>query len=438
MIPQRGSAPWAARFLAIWTVAATSAAACSPAAPAAAPTASAPTTAPAPAPTRVPITVSTTAPVAAPTVPAPTVAPVGAVPTNAPAASGGGTCNLDYVRAQIESHKGIPKFDPPGPAFEAKKAAGKTIMTIQESSSNPFTNTILNAMKRAADEVGVNIVDYPNQGQHTQWIQGLNQAIAQKVNAVVVLGGTIGPVYFKPQAEALKNTGIPLVTVVDTDLSQPPEDLTTARVAQPYIQAAQLDADWIILQTQCKANVLIITTNDLIAGDVNTRAAEREFQQYCGDGCKFKTVNVAIPDWTTKIQPAVQGAIQADPNINYIFPLYDAMTQFVLPGIQLAGASGRVKVVSFNGTPFALKLIQDGTDMEMDVGESDDWLGFAAMDQTMRILTGVGPIASGDEHIPLRVFDKTNVNETGVPPEFGKGYGEEWLTGYRKMWGLSQ
>jgi ribose transport system substrate-binding protein len=253
----------------------------------------------------------------------------------------------------------------------------------------------------------------------------------------VVAGGTIGPVYFRPQAEALKSAGIPLVTVVDTDLSQPPEELTTARVAQPYIQAAQLDADWIILQTQCKASVLMITTNDLIAGDVNTVAALKEFEQYCGSGCKVKTVNVAIPDWTTKIQPAVQGAIQADPELNYIFPLYDAMTQFVLPGIQLAGASGRVKVASFNGTPFALKLIQEGSDITMDVGESEDWLGFAAMDQVMRTLSGAGPIANGDEHIPLRIFDKTNVHEAGVPPEFGKGYGEEWLTGYRKMWGLS-
>jgi ribose transport system substrate-binding protein len=84
-----------------------------------------------------------------------------------------------------------------------------------------------------------------------------------------------------------------------------------------------------------------------------------------------------------------------------------------------------------------MKLIQTGSDVTMDVGESEDWLGFAAMDQALRILTGVGPIASGDEHIPLRVFDKTNVNDAGVPPEFGKGYGEEWLTGYRQMWGLA-
>jgi ribose transport system substrate-binding protein len=170
---------------------------------------------------------------------------------------------------------------------------------------------------------------------------------------------------------------------------------------------------------------------------VNTVAAQEEFAKYCGSTCKFKTVNVAIPDWATKIQTSVQAAIQGDPQLNYIFPLYDAMVQFVVPGIRLAGATGKVKVASFNGTPFALKMIQDNTDFVMNVGESEDWLGFAGMDQVMRILTGNKPIDTGDEHIPLRVFDKTNVSEAGVPPAFGKGYGDGWLTGYYKMWGLS-
>jgi ribose transport system substrate-binding protein len=348
-----------------------------------------------------------------------------------------GSCDMNYVDSQISSHKQLPTFEPPGPSFDASKAAGKTVFTIQESSANPFTQQIQQSMKRAADKVGVKLIDYPNQGQHTQWIQGINQAIAQKVDAVAVMGGTIGPKYFKPQADALKAAGIPLVTIVDTDLSQPAEAGTTARVAQPYIQAAKLDADWIIQQTKCNADVLIVTTNDLIAGDVNTVAAQEEFAKYCGSTCKFKTVNVAIPDWATKIPSSVQAAIQGDPQLNYIFPLYDAMVQFVVPGIRLAGATGKVKVASFNGTPFALKMIQDNTDFVMNVGESEDWLGFAGMDQVMRILTGNKPIDTGDEHIPLRVFDKTNVNDAGVPPAFGLGYGDTWLTGYYKMWGLA-
>ena len=139
-------------------------------------------------------------------------------------------------------------------------------------------------MKEVAKQTGIKVIDYPNQGQRTQWIQGIQQAIARKVDAIVVSGGTIGPIYFKEQAAAAERAGIPIITVVDRDLTQDAEPNTAARVGQPYAEAARLDADWIIKQTKCKANVLVLTTNELIAGDINSEAAKDEFAKYCGDG----------------------------------------------------------------------------------------------------------------------------------------------------------
>jgi ribose transport system substrate-binding protein len=113
------------------------------------------------------------------------------------------------------------------------------------------------------------------------------------------------------------------------------------------------------------------------------------------------------------------------------------MAQFVVPGIELAGATGRIRVTSFNGTPAILRMIQTGRTVDMVVGENEAQLGYAGMDQMMRVLSGTPPIESGDEHIPLRVLDKQNVIETGVPPIQSRGYGNAWKTGYLKMWGLS-
>ena len=105
-----------------------------------------------------------------------------------------GACDLGYVTRQIDDHLGIANWAYPGKPFAAKKAAGKTIFSIQENSTNPFTNTIVAGMKDVADKIGITVVDYPNQGQRTQWIQGIEQAIAQKVDAIVLSGGTIGPI----------------------------------------------------------------------------------------------------------------------------------------------------------------------------------------------------------------------------------------------------
>jgi ribose transport system substrate-binding protein len=347
-----------------------------------------------------------------------------------------GACDLDYVTRQIDDHKGIAHWAYPGKPFGAKKAAGKTIFSIQENSTNPFTNTIVAGMKDVADKIGIELVDYPNQGQRTQWIQGIQQAISRKVDVIVLSGGTIGPIYFEAQAAAAARAGIPIVTVVDRDLTQSAEPNTAAHVGQPYAEAARLDADWIIKQTRCHANVLVITSNELIAGDINSRAAQGEFDRYCGDGCKTRFVNVPLSEWGTKIGTTTQTEVSSNPDLNYVFPLYDAMSQFVVPAIQLGGGITRVKVATFNGTPGILRMIQTGDTVQMIVGENETHLGYAAMDQAMRLVTGVDPIGDGDYGIPLRVFDDSNVDQTGDPPGYGVGYGDKWRDGFLKAWGL--
>ncbi len=346
-------------------------------------------------------------------------------------------CDLGHVTKQIDDHTGIADWVYPGRPFDAKQAAGTTIFSIQENSTNPFTNTIVAGMKEVAAKNGMKIVDYPNQGQRTQWIQGIQQAISQKADVIVLSGGTIGPIYFKEQAAAAHRAGIPIVTVVDRDLTQDAEPGTAARVGQPYAEAARLDADWIIKQTKCAANVLVITSNELIAGDINSKAAQDEFDRYCGDGCKTRFVNVPLAQWATKIGTTTQTEVSSNPDLNYVFPLYDAMSQFAAPAIQLGGGIKRVKIATFNGTPGILRMIQTADTVEMIVGENETHLGYAAMDQAMRLMTGADPIADGDYGIPLRVFDDSNVDETGVPPEYGAGYGDQWRNGFLEAWGLS-
>jgi ribose transport system substrate-binding protein len=363
----------------------------------------------------------------------------GSDPKDAAATTKGASssCDSAYVTKQLDDHKGVADWAYPGKPFDARRASGKTVFSIQENSTNPFTNTVVAGMRDVAGKAGVKIVDYPNQGQKTQWIQGIQQAISQKADVIVLSGGTIGPIYFKEQAAAADRAGIPIVTVVDRDLTQDAQPGTAARVGQPYAEAARLDADWIIKQTKCDANVLVLTSNEVIAGDIGSKAAQDEFDKHCGGGCKTKYVNVPLSEWSTKIGTTTQTEVSSNPDLNYVFPLYDPMAQFVVPAIQLGGGSKRVKVATYNGTPGILRMIQTGDAVEMIVGENETHLGYAAMDQAMRLMTGVKPIGDGDYGIPLRVFDDSNVDQAGVPPKYGVGYGNQWRDGFLKAWGLS-
>lgn len=348
----------------------------------------------------------------------------------------GGECKADEAQERVDAAKEVPAWEPPGPAFDAQAAEGSLIYTINEHSANEFGQAQVAGIMEAAEHVGVEVVDYPNQGSKEQWIQGVNTAVNAGADAIIFVGGTIGPIYFASQAQEARDAGVKLITLIATDITQPAQEGVDARVGQRYAEAARLDADWIIADSNCNANVLVLTTNELIAGDINQKAAEDEFAQLCGEGCNVEFQNIPLPNWTSQIQPTVQSAIQADPDLNYIMPLYDAMVQFTVPAVTLAGASDRIKIATFNGTPAILGMIGPDSPVKMDVGENPAQLGYAAMDQAMREITGVGGIESGDENVRLRIFDESNIAEAGDPPALGVGYGEEWKSGYLEMWGI--
>jgi ribose transport system substrate-binding protein len=345
-------------------------------------------------------------------------------------------CKLDVVKKKIDAAKQVQAWTAPGPSFDASKASGSLIYTINENSANEFGQAQLKGIQEAASKAGVKVVNYPNQGSKSQWIQGVNAAVNAHADAIIFIGGTIGPIYFKSQAEAARKAGVKLITLIDTDITQPPEPGVDARVGQRYAEAARLDADYIIADSKCSANVLVLTTNELIARDINQKAAQDEFKKYCGSNCNVTFRNIPLPSWTSQIQPTVQSQLQSDSKLNYVMPLYDAMVQFTRPAVTLAGAQNRVKIVSFNGTPAILGMISGSSPVAMDVGENPAQLGYAALDQAMRVITGSGAVKSGNENVQLRVFDASNVADAGHPPALGIGYGDAWKSGYVKMWGL--
>lgn len=346
----------------------------------------------------------------------------------------GGGANVAAAKKIVQAHLGIQPFTAPGPAFDAAKARGKTVYEIPVSSNVPFNVLTGAAMKRALASVGVKAVIAPTQGQPSQWVQGMNQAIAAKANAIAILG--MDPQAIGPQIKAAKDAGIPTVEDHFIDAKHPnPKgyENVAARIPAPYFDAGQLSAAYAISDKGAKTNAIIVTSKDILsAGDVVT-GIQQEFAKDC-PGCKTTVVNVPFNDWASKMQTAVQSALVKDPSANYIIPVFDGMVQFAAPAVTAAGAADRVRIASYNATPSVLRMMQDGNVITMNSGESYDWLGYALADQLLRVLTGTKPVTS--EKVPLRAFVKSNVAETGTPPAVNKGYGDAYLTGYKQLWGV--
>ncbi len=351
----------------------------------------------------------------------------------APAAA---EANLAAAQAMIDAHKVLPVFDAPGPKFDARSCMqGKRILTLPVSSANPFTKNIAVGMVAAGKDVGFEIVEWENQAQPSQWVQGINFAINEKFDLIDLLGG-VDPRAIAPQIKAARDAGIIVKTSHFYDLTQREmfESVGIDGVVPlSFNTVGRILANWVIVQTQGKANILIIGSDEIVPTAPFVSGIRDELAKNCPDCEEVAYINAPVPEWATKIQTSVQSALLANPKINYIIPIYDSMSGFVVPGVRIAGKSEQVKIATFNGTPFVIDFIQQGQ-VEMDVGESLGWISRAIVDSHMRTLCGLEEPA--ELNVPFYLFTEANAKDAGTPADFDQGYGDVHVTGFRKLWGL--
>lgn len=341
--------------------------------------------------------------------------------------------DIAYARAQVAKFKRVPKFVAPGPAFKVD-VRGKLIFDIPQISSVPFVIAIEKAEEKIVKRMGAKFVLYPNQGQPAQWAQGVLSALARKADILQLLSAD--PFLLAPQLRQVHRAGIPVLETLYADVGYkfPPE--VTAQVPSPYRLAGRLMADYAIAHSNGKANVLVIVSRELIPSQIAEPALRSEFQTRCS-ACKVSIVNVPITQWATKVQTTVQSALIRNPDINYVIPMFDGEAQFAVAGIRASHAGDRVKVISFNGTPAILDLMrQKNPIVIMDIGQSVSQIAWAIEDQAFRILNKQKPLST--ENITVRIFDASNVREAGIPAKLDTGYGNAYIKGYLKLWGVTK
>lgn len=349
------------------------------------------------------------------------------------ATAGSAQADVAKAKAMIEQHTSLPEtFSPPNPPFDAKACVqGKKLLVIPVSSANPFTKNIATAMTEAGKEVGLEVVEWENQARPTQWVQGFDYAINNGFDAIDLLGG-VNPAVLGPQIKAAKAAGLKVFTSHLYDTTQTPDPALDGTSRIPFNKAGEIMANWAIAQTDGKANAIIIGSDEILPTAPFVEGIKKTFEANCPD-CKYTYVNAPVPEWSTKIQSSVQSGLISDPSVNYILPIYDSMSQFVIPAIKITGKQGQVKIATFNGTPFVIDAIQKG-EVEMDIGESLGWIARGILDNEMRHLCGQP--ASGELYVPFYLFTEANAKDAGTPADYDRGYGDMHVGGYRKLWGL--
>lgn len=347
------------------------------------------------------------------------------------------------VTERLDAALAIPELESPGAPVDVSHAAGKSVFVIPLFSNNEYNQLIDAAMVEAGKLTDTQVTIFDNQGQVNQWVAGVNQAISSRAD-VLVLSGGIDPRLLLPQIEDAQAAGILVVSSQfydnefetgdcgDAITLECPGSLD-AVVPAPYSLSAQIAADWIIADSGGTANTLVLTASDVGPNAHQEAAARATLEKYCPD-CTQTFVDIPSAQWATNTQSTVQSELNRDSSIDYILPVYDVMAADAATAVGVAGRTGSVKISTFNGTPAVLELIQSGDVVAANIAQNLAQIGYANMDQVYRLFAGEKPSTSSRDVI--RLFDASNVDDAGTPPEANAGFGDGYRDDYLSLWGL--
>ncbi|MEA2466802.1 MAG: ribose transport system substrate-binding protein [Thermoleophilaceae bacterium] len=325
------------------------------------------------------------------------------------------------------------KFEAPGPPIDVSKLKGKKVTFVSLAQSVPAIADAANQTKEAGAELGIQVDIWDTKGDVRRMQQGIEQAVTQKADAIILLG-----IPTSVTGNALKkaaDAGIPVVS----ELNNEPDAAAPGQGAGPNIYATTAPSyvevgGWLackaIVDTGGKANVVIFGAKELQPSAKEVEGMRATLEK-CSE-CKVDENSTPVADWQTRLPGLAQSTIRKDPNVNYLLPLYDGMGIFVTTGVRQSGATGKVKVASFNASPPALELVQAGDILTADPGQPPGWLAWGGLDQAMRGMLGEKP---GTPKVPLRFFDSENLKGLDVKDQDAL-FGSEFRDGFRKLWGV--
>ncbi len=339
--------------------------------------------------------------------------------------------------AVVAAHADSPKFWAP-PAFDISSARGKTVWWIGDQTQN-ILQQWAEAGADAAKVAGLKFHLFDPGSSVAEHVRAFNLAIAAKADAIV-LGDGYPAVAFSAQVADAKKHGIPVFSLVshpfgaDTD---PKVDGLVADVSYNYPEAGKLLADWFVADLKGKGRALIISLKGIPSGDWQIDGFKDELKRLGTEASYVEASSTFGPSEQTDIINVVSTAILRDPAITYVIPPFDSMALFAQTGLaQLGPAGAKVKTAGFNTIlPQMTNLQRGGTPFKIDLGGPNVWLGYAAIDDVLRALTGQ-PIIH-DYKIGYRIFDHNNVQGLNLAKEDDRNwYGIDYGASFKPVWKL--
>jgi ribose transport system substrate-binding protein len=278
------------------------------------------------------------------------------------------------------------------------KRFGATFMTL----NNPFFVELNEGLKKNIEENGDKLVSLDPQLDINKQIAGVEDLIAQKVDAIF-----LNPVDWKgikPALDAANKAGIP-VFVVDAPVFD--DHLVVTTVASDNWNAGVLAAEHLTKTLGItEGNVVVLEHPTAKSAIERTDSFLQTIKAYPG----LKVVAKQSSDGQLeKAMPIMENIIQANPDITAVMALNDPTALGVIAALESSGKLKNVKAIyGVDGSADARKMIKAGK-LTATSAQYPKLIGEMASNAAYKYLKG-----EEIEHeikVPVKLITKANVNE---------------------------
>lgn len=344
---------------------------------------------------------------------------------------------MNKINDFIALYKKIPEF-----SLEADKinsteiSKNKKISLIPDNSNNIFTSQVVDQFKKAGKSAGFKeVIADDSDGTPAYYNSALEKAV--KEADIAVMYGDINKDPLAANIELTQANGIKVLSAgyVGVGMDDHYVDHT---IPIDYNLAGKLLADWAISKNKGKVNALAVNNSDSTVSTAIYKGFTDEFITYVTEGYCTVLSGASI-ETGNGLSTKIKQAIEKDPNINYIVVLDETMINDALNAVEQSGKN--IGVISTGGSTSAFLAAENGK-LEMLVAQSYEWTAYAMVDYALRTLSDskLPEIQS----VPVRVVTKESIENDMAETEYENVdgfyeicFGANFITGYRKLWGLS-
>ena len=287
-------------------------------------------------------------------------------------------------------------------------AAGKSynVELVVGTKSDDFYVTMECGAMAEAKALGVNLtVTGPADFSAPEQAPILNAVAASKPDALIV--APTDTKALNPELTRIANEGVKVV-FVDTTTTDP--SVAVSHITSDNTGGGKLAADSLAAQIGGKGTVAVINVNPGIS-TTDARIAGFTAEM------KAKYPNITVlgtqydNDSSATAASQVEADITAHPNLSGVFATNVLSAQGAATGIQHAGASGKVKVATFDAEPQQITALKSNT-IQLAIAQSPYLEGQDGVEQAVNALSGK-PVTA-NIGTPLVAITQANVNSASV------------------------